>query len=381
MKHLSTANKPSLVVLDLMMPKMSGVDVLKFIRSKPDLKGLPVIVFSNSYMSDMAQAAAIAGADKALLKSRCPPSILVEVIEQTLSGKPVRHDDAVFLAAADYGPTMAAAVSEPVLPPRPFSESEESPEPARRPEKPPGSLDELREQFFIQAPTALKTLQVLLEKLLATDEPQTRQSRLVELYRKVHFLNSMAGLSACLDVSRFVGAFEALLFELQEKPGQISASTLQTIEQSVEFMGQLFAAAKISPVPELRLPNVLVVDDDVMANRLVIAALHRANMKATSEANSIVALNRLREKAYDLVLLDISMPDLDGFQLCAELRKLPGYQKTPVIFVTAHVDFRNRMRSMGSGGNDLIGKPIMPIELAVKAVTHILRNRMANAAK
>jgi twitching motility two-component system response regulator PilG len=74
-----------------------------------------------------------------------------------------------------------------------------------------------------------------------------------------------------------------------------------------------------------------------------------------------------------LILLDISMPQLDGFQLCSELRKLPAHEKTPVIFVTCHSDFESRSRGILSGGNDLIAKPILAVELAVKAVTHLLR--------
>ena len=73
------------------------------------------------------------------------------------------------------------------------------------------------------------------------------------------------------------------------------------------------------------------------------------------------------------MLLDVAMPDMDGFELCKQLRRLPEYHKTPIIFVTAHGDFESRAQSVLSGGNDLISKPILPIELAVKAVTHLLK--------
>src|SRR5258705_11402692 len=95
MKMLSAGLKPQVVVLDLMMPKMSGVDVLKFIRSRPELKETAVIIFSNSYMSDMVQAAAVAGADKALLKSRCPPALLIEAVNQIVSGAEVPESDTI----------------------------------------------------------------------------------------------------------------------------------------------------------------------------------------------------------------------------------------------------------------------------------------------
>src|SRR5947209_4525523 len=61
-------SKPDLVVLDLMLPKFSGVDVLKFIRSQAELADLPVVVLSNHYMDELAQQAVAAGVQKALLK-------------------------------------------------------------------------------------------------------------------------------------------------------------------------------------------------------------------------------------------------------------------------------------------------------------------------
>jgi CheY-like chemotaxis protein len=89
-----------------------------------------------------------------------------------------------------------------------------------------------------------------------------------------------------------------------------------------------------------------------------------------------VGLQWLKERRFDLVLLDIEMAGMDGFELCRRLRTLPGYQKTPVIYVTSHSDFENRAKSVLSGGDDLISKPVFPMELAVKAVTLLLKRRI-----
>jgi chemosensory pili system protein ChpA (sensor histidine kinase/response regulator) len=91
--------KPDLVILDLMMPKLNGVDVLKYIRSTPELKATPVIILSNAHMTALAQEAAAIGAEKALLKSSCTPHRLLDVITGLLSGAPVEADPTKRLAA------------------------------------------------------------------------------------------------------------------------------------------------------------------------------------------------------------------------------------------------------------------------------------------
>jgi DNA-binding response OmpR family regulator len=126
---------------------------------------------------------------------------------------------------------------------------------------------------------------------------------------------------------------------------------------------------------------VLVVDDDPLSNHLVVAALRRARLEARAAENPLIGLELLRQRTYDLVLLDIEMPHMTGFDLCRKLRTLPGYARTPVIYVTAHSDFESRSKGVLSGGNDLIAKPVFPIELAVKTVTHLIKSHLpTNAA-
>ena len=90
----------------------------------------------------------------------------------------------------------------------------------------------------------------------------------------------------------------------------------------------------------------------------------------------LVALRLATDNPYDLIFLDVQMPGMDGFELCSKIRLLPTNKTTPVIFVTSLTDFKSRARSSLSGGTDLIAKPFMFIELAVKALTHVLRGRV-----
>jgi two-component system, response regulator len=98
MKALATL-RPDVIVLDLILPFMNGVDVLKYIRSTPELKATPVIILSEAYMSELAAAAAAVGAEQTLLKSSCTPNLLMDVINNLLGGGACQIDPSIRLAA------------------------------------------------------------------------------------------------------------------------------------------------------------------------------------------------------------------------------------------------------------------------------------------
>ena len=201
--------------------------------------------------------------------------------------------------------------------------------------------------------------------------------RLQSLYRKVHFLTASAGMAECYPIARMAGVFEAMLFELTTKRGLDSPSVIRTIAFAVDVFDQLFEHARVRSQDTPPSAQILIVDDDALSNRLIVAALRHAQLQPRSTENPYMGLQWLREKQYDLVLLDIEMPGMDGFEFCKRLRQFPGYQKTPVIYVTAHSDFESRTRSALSGGIDLIAKPVFPMELAVRAMAHLLSSQLS----
>ena len=76
--------KPDLVVLDLMLPKVNGPEVLKHIRTQELLKSTPVLIISNAYMSELSQKAMESGATRGMLKTECTPARLVETVREML---------------------------------------------------------------------------------------------------------------------------------------------------------------------------------------------------------------------------------------------------------------------------------------------------------
>ena len=365
--------KPDVVVLDLMMPKFTGVDVLKFIRSEAALKDLPVIVLSNSYMNQLAAEATALGVQKALLKVRCSPSVVLGIIDDVLAGKPSSEDPSHLLAVPERSPSV------PQPPERPGSKGLPAPAPAQAQTAAAEFKAKARRGLLDSAPATCTAMRSLCQSFAAAPNDTQREMRLQALFRKISFIAATAGLAECHHLAQMANAFEALLFDLIDKPAAISPSVLRTIASTVDFLALLFDCAREADVEAPLSVQALVVDDDPLSNRLVVAALQRAHLQARSADDPLVGLQWLKERRFDLVLLDIAMPGMDGFELCRRLRALPGYQKTPVIYVTAHGDFENRAKSVLSGGDDLIAKPVFPMDLAVKAVTLLLKRQMPSA--
>jgi CheY-like chemotaxis protein len=337
--------KPDLVVLDLMMPKFSGVELLRFIRSQPHLDSTPVAIFTNSFMSELADAANGIGVQRTIAKAECTPGALVKVAKEILSS----GQD---LPGTDHGPAALAMDRN----------------------------TRVRHHFLDHAPDTLAALRTLHQEFVQSPDPAATLLKLEGLYRKVHFVASVAGLAGCQRVALLCSAFEALLFELLERPQHIDQSVLHTISVTLEFLEVLFDGARAETVDEHVKGSVLVVDDDPLSNHLVVAALRRARLDARAAENPLIGLELLTRENFDLVLLDIEMPYMTGFDLCRKLRTLPGYARTPVIYVTAHSDFENRSKGILAGGNDLIAKPVFPIELAVKSVMHLIKSRLPATA-
>ena len=105
-------------------------------------------------------------------------------------------------------------------------------------------------------------------------------------------------------------------------------------------------------------PRILVVDDDSAGRRLTRATLAKAGFAVAEAANGALALRAMAEQLPHLVLMDVSMPEMDGFTACAELRKLPGGSRVPVIMMTGLDDVASIERAFEVGASDFITKPI-----------------------
>ena len=103
--------------------------------------------------------------------------------------------------------------------------------------------------------------------------------------------------------------------------------------------------------------KVLVIDDEPEITEIVKTFLHEAGYRVQVENSSKNAVEKARDFKPDVILLDIMMPDIDGYNICQELKKDPEFVDTPVIFLTGKDRSDDMGRSFKSGGDMFIKKP------------------------
>ena len=234
------------------------------------------------------------------------------------------------------------------------------------------TLKTTRDEFIKDAPAEVAKIRDHCLAYIKSAATPAGLQQLNNLYQRVHFLTARAGLAGCAKSALLASAFEALLFEVVFKPASVTASVLQTIAQAVDCLGRLFQNGDTGTAGLSLKARILIVDDDAVCNYTMVAALKRAHFEPVSVEDPTVAVQMVQTTHYDIVLLDINMPGMNGFELCEALRRMPQYRETPVIFITGNGDFQNRAQGILSGGNDLITKPTSPLELVLKTTMHLL---------
>jgi two-component system cell cycle response regulator DivK len=104
--------------------------------------------------------------------------------------------------------------------------------------------------------------------------------------------------------------------------------------------------------------SILYIEDDSLNRILIHRVLNAEGYDVTFAENATEALYHLANKDYNLILMDINLPDIDGYSLTTHLRGNPKYKNTPIVALTANVMKGDRERSLESGCDGYIQKPI-----------------------
>ncbi len=326
-----------LAILDLCLPGINVVELIKNIRSDSGIPSTPIIAFSNPYLGTFTQAAVEAGATKSVAKVDTTPERLLEFVRELgVSASP---------KVGGRGAVEALEANQ---------------------EKPPSNL-------LINRSEIMAKLRASYQNFTRTEREDLRRAALLQMHRQLRLLAGSANVLALRKIVQLSTALEALLVELYTEPAKITASVVRTIAHSIETLASLFdhpANSQDEVIPS----KILVVDDEVIARQLICSAVGTADLEAVGLDDPLAAQRLLKRERFDLIFLDVEMPGLTGLELCVKIRAMEPNRSTPIVFVTSHSDFGSRAQSALSGGNDFIAKPFLLVEVALKAITWLSKD-------
>ena len=359
---------PDAVLLDAHLPRMDGLQVLQLIRSDPQLARLPVILCTAALNPRMQEEALLAGAVRVLDKTAITPLQVVEAMQSLFAEQRI----SAAILPPDPSASTIRKITTIIVEPPPGNQMVDY--------LPPDDVAfeaEIREAFLQDAPPSVAMIQADAKALMKTSVGSPERLQFVDqLFKTTHKLAGTSGLAGFSQVSRLSSAIEGLLIKIGEKPERLNASCMRTLVQAIDYLGLAFSRASTLRDFEKENALALVVDDEMIGRRYVAHSLMKADLPYHSASNALEALKLMQEHKFDLIFLDVEMPGMNGFELCKHLRTLPGYERTPVIFVTSLNSFDALAKSKISGGTDFLAKPFSYAELSVKALTCLARRGM-----
>lgn len=117
--------------------------------------------------------------------------------------------------------------------------------------------------------------------------------------------------------------------------------------------------------------DILIVDDTPANLQLLESILQEQGYRVRAAISGAMALKAIRHQAPDIILLDINMPEMNGYQVCHELKSDPDLKDIPVIFVSAAVETADKLLAFQEGGVDYVTKPFQPLEVLARVATHL----------
>ena len=278
--------------------------------------------------------------------------------------------------------TPPAAVEEKSLPPWEMVSPVDGLEPTQgMAGKQPGASQpektvNLVARFLKFAPKELAKLQELLEEASRSDDATARQKILLQISERLRYLSYSSRPPELRPAWQITVCLEGLLQKLTRSTSIVTTSALRTAAGGLAVLHDLCAVGDNLSFAADKAAKLLVVDDDAVSRFAISAALREAFNQPELAADGETGLSLATRQPYDAIFLDVEMPGMDGFELCTKIHQTRLNPTTPVVFVTQHSDFQSRAEATESGGHDLIGKPFLPLEMTVKALTLVLRSRL-----
>ncbi|MEW5739925.1 MAG: serine/threonine-protein kinase [Myxococcota bacterium] len=189
---------------------------------------------------------------------------------------------------------------------------------------------------------------------------------------------SMLALADEADEARIAQVVKELS-QNTEKPGSASHVSLTaptSLVSAVMPADMPTRAAQLAP----RSGTVLVVDDSRVGRMAVESVLKSEGHRVIDAESGEEALEVLEQMRPDLIVLDVRMPGMDGFELCARIRTRGELRRIPIVFLSAACSIDERSKGLQVGGDDFLRKPFEPEELAARVKAHLQRAAMLQSS-
>jgi len=126
---------------------------------------------------------------------------------------------------------------------------------------------------------------------------------------------------------------------------------------------------------------VMVVDDSITVRRVTQRLLERNGMRVLTARDGLDAVGLLQDNVPDIILLDIEMPRMDGYEVAAHVRNDPRLADVPIIMITSRVGEKHRARAIELGVNDYLGKPYQEAQLLDAIAPLVEKHRMTQSTR
>jgi len=126
--------------------------------------------------------------------------------------------------------------------------------------------------------------------------------------------------------------------------------------------------------------QVLIIDDEIIFHNLVTRALESYNFKISTAENGVKGLYLARSLKPDIIISDVMMPELNGYELVKSLRREPEFAQIPILMLTAQSGLDDKLKAFEAGADDHLSKPFEPAELAARVMVLLRRAEAVKAA-
>jgi CheY-like chemotaxis protein len=339
---------PDVVLLDLMLPKKNGVEVLKYIRSRAPLRNLPVIVLTHAYMGSLMRDAIRSGATHCLAKSQSEPKRVIQTILGYVPTNDMEKPEGQEAVSSD---SMLIGASSPAT--------------SKKPEQREwSSLDSV----LGRAVSLLLTLRTSVQWIARSSQRTERRRHLAKLVEVLTDLEDVVQEARLDMIHRTCTAIRLMVQELQEKGLENDSSELLTLAQGIDVVEDQLEMARQKQTESPKTPLVLLLGPVADGQSCAVELLIALGVRCIALADPTVALTVLSSNCFDLVIVDDDLPAVRGFDFCRRLRQYALHPRTPILLLASPATVERWGQSVIGGAVEFLCKPVSFRGLAAKAL-------------